>query len=87
MSDLVTALGDAPEKKQRIIIPKFQRTLVWAKEQKKDLINSIKRGFPIGAILLYKVGDDEDGTTRYNLIDGLQRSSTLRQYALQPTQF
>lgn len=87
VSDLVAALSDTPDKKQRIIIPKFQRTLVWSKEQKKDLINSIKRGFPIGAILLYKVGDDEQGTTRYNLIDGLQRSSTLRQYALGPTLF
>lgn len=87
VSDLTAALGDTPQKKQRIIIPKFQRTLVWSKEQKKDLINSIKRGFPIGAILLFKVGDDADGTTRYNLIDGLQRSSTLKQYALEPTQF
>lgn len=87
VSDLVAALSDNPEKKQRIIIPKFQRTLVWSKDQKKDLINSIKRGFPIGAILLYKVGDDGEGITRYNLIDGLQRSSTLRQYVLNPTQF
>ncbi|MCC6824973.1 MAG: DUF262 domain-containing protein [Acidobacteria bacterium] len=87
LSDLVTALGDKPEKKQKIIIPQFQRTLVWSKDQKKELISSIKRGFPIGAILLYKIGDDAEGITRYNLIDGLQRSYTLRQYALEPTQF
>jgi len=87
VAELVNALSETPDKKQRIVIPKFQRTLVWSKDQKKDLINSIKRGFPVGAILLYKVGDDTDGITKYNLIDGLQRSSTLKQYAAQPTQF
>jgi len=86
IDDIISALGDTPSKKKKIIIPKFQRTLVWNKKQQKAFIDSIKQGFPVGAILLYKI-NERDGDTMYNLIDGLQRSTALNQYIKAPTQF
>ncbi len=87
IEDLVMALSDTPTKKSKITIPKFQRTLVWKKDQKKAFVDSVKKGFPVGAILLYKSTTDTSGTTIYNLIDGLQRSTSLNQYIKAPTQF
>lgn len=87
IEDLVTALSDSPSKKSKITIPKFQRTLVWKKDQKKTFVDSVKKGFPVGAILLYKSTTDSSGITIYNLIDGLQRSTSLNQYIKAPTQF
>lgn len=87
IEDLVMALSETPTKKSKITIPKFQRTLVWKKDQKKAFVDSVKKGFPVGAILLYKSTTDTSGTTIYNLIDGLQRSTSLNQYIKAPTQF
>lgn len=53
---------------------------------KKSFISSIKSGYPFGSLLLYKVGE-VNGITKYNLIDGLQRSSTLLDYTRNPTKF
>lgn len=87
LEDLIDALNSSPNKKNKITIPKFQRTLVWKKEQQKEFIDSIKKGFPIGAILLYKSTPDMQGNTIYNLIDGLQRSTAINQYLKAPTRF
>lgn len=87
IQDLIDALGDIAPKKNKITIPKFQRTLVWKKEQQKAFIDSIKKGFPVGAILLYKSTTDKLGNTIYSLIDGLQRSTAINQYQKAPTQF
>lgn len=87
IEDLISAITDAHNKKNKIEIPKFQRTLVWSKEQKKSFIDSIKNGFPIGALLLFKSFSTANAITVYSLIDGLQRSSTLNQYYKRPTQF
>lgn len=87
IEELIIALGENPTKKNKITIPKFQRTLVWKKGQQKAFIDSVKKGFPVGAVLLYKSTTDNSGTTIYNLIDGLQRSTALNQYIKAPTQF
>ncbi|NQY53491.1 MAG: DUF262 domain-containing protein, partial [Campylobacteraceae bacterium] len=87
IEDIIGALSDIPTKKKKIVIPKFQRTLVWNKKQQKTFIDSIKNGFPVGAVLLYKSSHDNNDNTIYNLIDGLQRSTALNQYIKSPTQF
>lgn len=86
VEDIINSLKDNPPKKEKIIIPKFQRTLVWNDRQRKLLIDSIKKGMPIGAILVYKMGDN-NGVTEYQLIDGLQRVTTLKKYNEKPTDF
>ncbi len=37
-----------------ILLPKFQRGLVWDKEQILTLLDSVARGYPIGSILLWQ---------------------------------
>ena len=37
----------------KIGIPAFQRSFVWNREQVKELFDSIKKGYPIGSILLW----------------------------------
>ncbi|WP_339663420.1 DUF262 domain-containing protein [Croceibacter atlanticus] len=83
VENLVNSITDNSNK-NKILIPKFQRTLVWRPNQKKEFVDSIKNGFPIGALLLYKTKTESD-ITYYTLIDGLQRSTTLKQYSEAPT--
>lgn len=69
--------------KQRIIkVPHYQRGQVWKYTQKEMLIDSIKKGYPFGSILLY---NKDDGT--YQVIDGLQRISTIYEYLNSPIKF
>lgn len=61
----------------------FQRNLVWSEEQKKTFIDSVKKGFPIGTLLFYKVKDKDT----YSLIDGLQRSTTIKDFMKLPKSY
>lgn len=83
---LITACKDESNEQEKISIPRFQRRLVWKLEKQKDLIQSIKKGYPIGSLLLYHEGE-RDGVIQYRLIDGLQRTFAMRQYAISPNQF
>lgn len=83
VEELVNAITDTTNK-NKIVIPKFQRNLVWSGKQKKEFIDSIKKGFPVGALLLFKTETEKD-ITKFNLIDGLQRTTTLKQYSEAPT--
>lgn len=57
-----------------IIKPPYQRLFRWDEDQKSRLIESILIGIPLPSIF---VAQDEDG--RWELVDGLQRISTLLQ--------
>lgn len=54
------------------INPAFQRTFRWGPEQQSNLIESLLIGVPLPPIFVY---ENSDGT--WELIDGLQRSSTI----------
>lgn len=54
----------------------YQRSVVWSKEQKQKLIDSILRKFPIPLIILQKNND------RYNIIDGQQRLDSILRFYL-----
>ncbi|MDE7047059.1 MAG: DUF262 domain-containing protein, partial [Lachnospiraceae bacterium] len=38
----------------KLKIPDFQRSFVWKQAKKQQLLDSLFRGFPIGAITLYE---------------------------------
>jgi hypothetical protein len=77
----------------RLLIPKFQRPLVWKWDRQSELLRSVKDGIPIGAVMIWrtpgeriKAQEELAGhslpTTRPEipheyLLDGLQRLSTL----------
>ena len=87
VEDLIRATSKNLESDIVVTIPGFQRGLVWSKQKQELLIDSIKRGFPIGTLLLYQTDGNSDGKTSYNLIDGLQRTFALKTYAINPNKF
>ncbi len=83
LKEIAKALEEKNVNKTKIEVPTFQRNLVWSDEQKRMFIDSVKRGFPIGTLLFYKI----PGKDTYSLIDGLQRSSTILDYINNPTRY
>lgn len=57
------------------IIPEFQRLFRWSTEKKSAFIESILIGIPIPPAFAY---ENDDGT--WELIDGLQRTSTILEF-------
>lgn len=57
------------------IAPEFQRLFRWEIGQKSKLIESILLGIPIPSIFVFELGDGE-----WELIDGLQRLSTILEF-------
>lgn len=66
---------------KKITIPKYQRGAVWNKQQKDKLIDSMNKGYPFGSILLY------ENDNRRQIIDGLQRSTTIIEFVKNPAKF
>lgn len=76
-----------------LLIPRFQRPFVWRPQQQLDLLNSIRQGIPIGAIMVWRTANAQIACydflgpfalqkhsivgTRDYLLDGVQRLSTL----------
>lgn len=71
------------ELEQRAVVPKFQRKLVWSKNEKKSFIETLSKGYPFGAILIYKY-ENED---KYSIVDGLQRYTTIKDYVSNPQEY
>lgn len=63
------------ESDEIIIDPEFQRLFRWKIEQKSGFIESILLGIPLPSIFVFEL---EDG--RWELIDGLQRISTILEF-------
>ncbi|MEW6016984.1 MAG: DUF262 domain-containing protein [Pseudomonadota bacterium] len=57
------------------ILPEFQRLFRWSSDRKSNFVESILVGIPIPPAFAY---ENEDGT--WELIDGLQRISTLLEF-------
>ncbi len=84
VGELVDATSAKPRGKRKVTIPYFQRRLVWNKGKREALIDSIKIGYPIGTLLMYKEPDATDDKELYKLIDGLQRTQALKEYVNTP---
>lgn len=68
-------------------MPHFQRGVVWSPSKQADLIRSLKQGFPVGSLLFFKQPAQPDGVTIHLLIDGLQRTTAIREYTQRPLAF
>lgn len=69
--------------REELVIPSFQRSLVWDDEEKKELSDTIRKQRPFGCIYLYKYQDIDQNKVKidkFQLIDGLQRLSTISEY-------
>lgn len=60
-----------------IALPEFQRGYVWTREQIRQLMDSVYRGHPIGALLVWAVQNRQPGVHVELLLDGQQRITTL----------
>jgi hypothetical protein len=85
---LIDAIRDG-----KLLIPRFQRPLVWRWDLQSELLCSVKDGIPMGAIVLWRTSNDRItwrgelaghlipappvGMPREYILDGLQRLSTL----------
>ena len=67
----------------KIVIPSYQRQVVWSHSHRKEFIDTVKMGDPFGIILVYQDPIDK----YYHLVDGLQRLSALRAYMDNPLSF
>lgn len=86
---LINLINDI--KKGKIVVPNFQRDIVWSIKQRLELFDSISKGFPIGSLLFWNPEKDDFGfnnkigpytldlqTNKYSyIIDGYQRITTL----------
>ena len=75
------------EYNRQILVPSFQRGLVWGEDKRAELINSLRAGYPVGAILLAQKGVNNSGpseVTEYALLDGLQRTNAICKYLENP---
>lgn len=61
--------------KELNILPDFQRLFRWTNERKSNFVESILIGIPVPPVFVY---ENSDGT--WELIDGLQRISTLLEF-------
>ncbi len=56
----------------------YQRDKVWSEEKKSFLIDSILKNYPIPPVFLRMKIDSDTGITKYEVIDGKQRLTTIR---------
>jgi len=70
-----------------LVLPEFQREYVWSREQAKQLMVSLFKGYPVGSLLFWKTDDPPElknldelpeklGTVQI-ILDGQQRLTTL----------
>lgn len=85
LKDLARALTEKQFARKKIVVPMFQRRECWDEKKEIAFVDSLRRGFPVGTMLFYKTVDGE--TEIYTLIDGLQRSNTVKKYMSKPTRF
>lgn len=69
-----------------VVLPSFQRRLVWSKTQKEGFIKTLSNGYPFGSILVYKY-KDTDEQDKFTLIDGLQRYTTIVDFQNSPEKY
>ncbi|MBM7422124.1 DUF262 domain-containing protein [Spongiibacter marinus] len=57
--------------------PAYQRKSVWSDEKQSFFIDSVLKNFPMPPIFLHQKIDDDTGKTKYDIIDGKQRLTSL----------
>ncbi len=62
--------------------PEYQRGIVWSQAQKKKLIDSLMRGYPLPLIYLHHIKRTVAGAQRddFEIIDGQQRIISLHEF-------
>jgi hypothetical protein len=81
LRDIVKHIDDAIL--GRLDVPEFQRKFVWTPEKTKKFVDSLWRGYPVGALLLWESAYDQPKTamgvqtSKLWIVDGQQRVTSL----------
>ena len=54
-SELLDSIG-----KRDLVLPEFQREYVWTRDQAKQLLVSLVKGYPVGGLLFWKTDHPPD---------------------------
>jgi uncharacterized protein with ParB-like and HNH nuclease domain len=75
----VREMLDLKTKQMLVVNPEYQRGAVWTPSQKKRLVDSVLRGYPIPLIYLHHIRQEAGKlvSERYEVIDGQQRINAL----------
>lgn len=75
-------LLDLKSQQMLVVNPEYQRGVVWTLAQKKRLVDSVLRGYPIPLIYLHHIRQEAGKlvSQRYEVIDGQQRISALSDF-------
>ena len=78
----VKDLVDLRKAKLLIANPEYQRGVVWSDIQRKKLIDSIMRGYPLPIIYLHHIKREVAGIKQegFEIIDGQQRITSISDY-------
>lgn len=63
-----------------IIVPSYQRNFVWDRDKQYRFIESIFMDVPIPPVFFLENFDEKDGSTILEIIDGVQRLTTLENF-------
>ncbi len=74
---------DLRKKQMLMVNPEYQRGVVWTAAQKKKLVDSVLRGYPLPLIYLHhiKQAAGKFASERCEVIDGQQRITALAEFA------
>ena len=53
----------------KILVPRFQRAFVWRQQDLRALLDSVRRGFPIGSILVWDTETTIESTSRIGPVE------------------
>lgn len=71
----IKEMKDLWDNRKILINEEYQRTFIWKPYQRKDLIESIMKGFSIGVLVIW-----ENKQGQYEILDGQQRIKTIITY-------
>ncbi|MCD2137912.1 DUF262 domain-containing protein [Salinicoccus halitifaciens] len=81
-----TDMVNFSELQEKATVNKFQRRLVWSEKEKIAFIETLKKGYPFGSILIYKYPND-NREEKFSIIDGLQRYTTMEDFNENPHKY
>jgi uncharacterized protein with ParB-like and HNH nuclease domain len=73
---------DLKSQQMLVVNPEYQRGVVWTQAQKKKLVDSVLRGYPLPLIYFHHIKQTAGKlvSERYEVIDGQQRINALSEY-------
>jgi len=78
----VNDILDLKKKQMLVVNSEYQRGVVWTPAQKKKLVDSVLRGYPIPLIYFHHIRQESGKlvSERFEVIDGQQRINALSEY-------